>query len=115
MVVPGRWGLPAPSRRVRWSLASSIEVFLTGFLYLRWHKLRASEYEFDRELKEKRMMALTSQEREIRKQLEDALSLPEHSPIVSVAPAIALNGHSSTNGAKPKQNGTSGKKGKQKK
>ena len=63
------------------------------------------------------MTALTTQEREIRKQLEDAMSTPEHALVVTspISTDAALNGHAQVNGTKAKLNGTSGKKGKQKK
>ncbi|KAI0639360.1 hypothetical protein C8Q77DRAFT_1213944 [Trametes polyzona] len=82
-----------------------------------WQKLRATEYEFDQELKEKAMSALTTQEREIRRQLEDVISMESRRSVISMpsVPLQPLNGHSQGNGnAKPKTNGTS-KKGKQKK
>ncbi|KAI0651809.1 hypothetical protein C8Q79DRAFT_1005065 [Trametes meyenii] len=79
-----------------------------------WQKLRASEFEFDQELKEKAISALTTQERDIRRQLEDVMSLEIrkfHAP-VAATPLQPLNGHTQTNGAgKIKANG---KKGKQK-
>ncbi|KAI8995590.1 hypothetical protein BD414DRAFT_410362 [Trametes punicea] len=81
-----------------------------------WQKLRASEFEFDQELKEKAMSALTTQEREIRKQLEDAISLHNQKTAINMqsSPLRPLNGHAQANGAvKAKPNGT-GKKGKQK-
>ena len=84
-------------------------------IFHRWQKLRAHEYEFDRELKERTMLSLTTQEREIRKQLEDATNPADRMPAVAVSPAVESNGHTQTNGAKLKPNGTSGKKGKQKK
>ncbi|KAH9944420.1 uncharacterized protein BXZ73DRAFT_39097, partial [Epithele typhae] len=80
-----------------------------------WRKLRASEFDFDQELKEKTMGALTTQEREIRKQLEDAMSAPERPLMLPMLASTAPNGHALTNGSKPKANGVSGKKGKQKK
>ena len=81
----------------------------------RWQKLRASELEFDQELKEKSILALTTQEREIRKQLEDTISQPIRRTIMPGHPLQHLNGqYQSTNGIKTKPNGTSGKKGKQK-
>ncbi|KAH9849799.1 hypothetical protein C2E23DRAFT_736690, partial [Lenzites betulinus] len=79
-----------------------------------WQKLRASELEFDQELKEKAMSALTTQEREVRRQLEDVISMQsrrQHVPMPS-SPLQPLNGHAQGNGA-PKTNGA--KKGKQKK
>ena len=86
-------------------------------LFYRWQKLRAHEYEFDRELKERTMLALTTQEREIRKQLEDAMNPSDRMPAAAaaVSPTFESNGHTQTNGAKSKLNGTSGRKGKQKK
>ncbi|KAJ3010448.1 hypothetical protein NUW54_g2474 [Trametes sanguinea] len=81
-----------------------------------WQKLRALEFEFEQELKEKAMSALTSQEREIRKQLEDVISLQARKanmPTIGV-PLQPLNGRAQPNGTvKSKSNGT-GKKGKQK-
>ncbi|KAI0374210.1 hypothetical protein BV20DRAFT_936099 [Pilatotrama ljubarskyi] len=82
-----------------------------------WQKLRASEIEFDLELKEKAMAALTTQERDIRRQLEDVISLESRRTIVSLpnVPLQPMNGHRQANGSgKPKANGTSHKKGKQK-
>ncbi|KAH9898441.1 hypothetical protein C8Q73DRAFT_744400 [Cubamyces lactineus] len=80
-----------------------------------WQKLRAMEFEFDQELKEKAMATLTTQEREIRKQLEDAIALSARQaslPQASV-PLHPLNGRTQTNGTgRSKANGT--KKGKQK-
>lgn len=73
------------------------------------------EFEFDQELKEKAMATLTTQEREIRKQLEDAIALSARQaslPQASV-PLHPLNGRTQTNGTgRSKANGT--KKGKQK-
>ncbi|KAI9063027.1 hypothetical protein FKP32DRAFT_1652056 [Trametes sanguinea] len=81
-----------------------------------WQKLRALEFEFEQELKEKAMSALTTQEREIRKQLEDVISLQARKanmPTIGV-PLQPLNGRAQANGTvKSKSNGT-GKKGKQK-
>ncbi|CDO75250.1 hypothetical protein BN946_scf184967.g3 [Trametes cinnabarina] len=82
-----------------------------------WQKLRALEYEFDQELKEKAMSVLTTQEREIRKQLEDVVSLQARKAnMFSIgAPLQPLNGRAPINGTvKAKTNGT-GKKGKQRK
>ncbi|KAI0361670.1 hypothetical protein OH77DRAFT_1417942 [Trametes cingulata] len=82
-----------------------------------WQKLRATEIEFDLELKEKAMAALTTQEREIRRQLEDVISLESRRTVVPLpnVPPQPLNGNGQVNGAtKPKANGTSHKKGKQK-
>ncbi|OJT12956.1 Nucleosome-remodeling factor subunit BPTF [Trametes pubescens] len=82
-----------------------------------WQKLRANELEFDQELKEKAMSALTTQEREIRRQLEDVISLESRQPSIMVPGPIPqpVNGHTQGNGtAKSKTNGTSQKKGKQK-
>lgn len=63
------------------------------------------------------MSALTTQEREIRRQLEDVISLESRQPSIMAAtsPLLPLNGHTQGNGAvKSKTNGTSQKKGKQK-
>ncbi|KAI0757039.1 hypothetical protein C8Q80DRAFT_1091269 [Daedaleopsis nitida] len=79
-----------------------------------WQKLRGSEFEFDQELKEKAIEQLTTREREIRKQLEDAISLPTPKPTMPGPLLPPKNGHAPSNGVKAKPNGTSGKKGKQK-
>ncbi len=63
------------------------------------------------------MSALTTQEREIRRQLEDVISLESRQPSIMVPGPIPqpVNGHTQGNGtAKSKTNGTSQKKGKQK-
>ncbi|TFK89792.1 hypothetical protein K466DRAFT_574632 [Polyporus arcularius HHB13444] len=75
-----------------------------------WQKLRTSEFEFDRKAKEDAISALTAKEREIRGQLEDAISLPVRKTMV---PLQLLNGHQA-DGVKAQPNGTSGRKGKQK-
>ena len=85
-------------------------------LFNRWQKLRAHEHEFDRELKERTMLALTTQEREIRSQLEDAMNPSDRmAAVATVSPTVESNDHTQTNGAKLKLNGASGRKGKQKK
>lgn len=88
----------------------AVSSYISGMSY-RWQKLRANEFEFDQELKEKLILNLTTKEREIRKQLEDVISLPVRKPIIpgSLKP---MNGGQSSNGIKVKPNGTSGKKGK---
>ncbi|KAI0778144.1 hypothetical protein BD413DRAFT_600957 [Trametes elegans] len=83
-----------------------------------WQKLRATEFEFEQELKEKAISALTTQEREIRKQLEDVVSVQIHRPRIPIPrpPVQPPNGHTQSNGAaRTKTNGTSQRKGKQKK
>ena len=79
----------------------------------RWQKLRANEFEFDQELKEKLILNLTTKEREIRKQLEDVISMPIRRPIIPGA-MPPMNGRQVANGVKAKPNGTSRKKGKHK-
>ncbi|RPD62982.1 hypothetical protein L227DRAFT_497657 [Lentinus tigrinus ALCF2SS1-6] len=78
-----------------------------------WQKLRASEFDFDRKAKEEAISAMTAKEREIRGQLEDAISLPVRQMVISAPPLQLLNDHQ-PNGVKAKPNGTSGRKGKQK-
>ncbi|KAM5535426.1 hypothetical protein V8D89_010948 [Ganoderma adspersum] len=77
-----------------------------------WQKLRASEIECDLSMNRKSMQEVTNQEREIRKKLEDTMSIP----LRTVMPGSfqPLNGHHFANGIKSKPNGISGKKGKQK-
>lgn len=60
----------------------------------------------------KSMQEVTNQEREIRKKLEDTMSIPLRT--VTPGSSQPLNGHHFANGIKSKPNGTSGKKGKQK-
>ncbi|KAI1797841.1 hypothetical protein LXA43DRAFT_270101 [Ganoderma leucocontextum] len=77
-----------------------------------WQKLRASEIEYDLVMNRKCMQEVTNQEREIRKKLEDTMSIPLR--MVMPGSFQPSNGHHSTNGIKAKPNGTSGRKGKQK-
>ena len=78
-----------------------------------WQKLRATEIECDLEMNERLMLQLTTQEREIRTQLEDVMSAPVRKLVMPGSPHL-LNGSRAANGVKAKANGTSGKKGKQK-
>ncbi|EJF66659.1 hypothetical protein DICSQDRAFT_164500, partial [Dichomitus squalens LYAD-421 SS1] len=78
-----------------------------------WQKLRASEIECDMEMNERLMSQLTTEEREIRTQLEDVTSAPVRK-LVMPGSLHPPNGHQGVNGTKARPNGTSGKKGKQK-
>ncbi|OBZ80046.1 Set1 complex component spp1 [Grifola frondosa] len=79
-----------------------------------WQKLRSGEIDFDKDLKERAILALTTQEREIRKQIEDTMDPQAKTSVVPTSPLI--NGKTLANGMlEIKVNGDSIKKGKKRK
>ena len=64
----------------------------------RWQKLRAAEVSFEKKMKEAGLLKPTTQEREIRKRIEDLLEpqtrKPHFStPLKSSGRKLAVNGH----------------------
>ncbi|KAH9946655.1 hypothetical protein B0H21DRAFT_693343 [Amylocystis lapponica] len=82
-----------------------------------WQKLRFAEISFDKETKESALLKLTTQERDIRRQIEDVTDPKARTPVSSLpSPLQPLNGQaSSASIPKAKLNGDSMKKGKKKK
>ncbi|EMD41831.1 hypothetical protein CERSUDRAFT_110395 [Gelatoporia subvermispora B] len=88
--------------------------------HLGWQKLRAGEVEFDKEAMEAAVLKLTTQEREIRKQIEDVTDPQARASAtaLSTSPLQLLNCKVDLVNLEPpivKINGDTGKKGKKKK
>ncbi|PCH33586.1 hypothetical protein WOLCODRAFT_135204 [Wolfiporia cocos MD-104 SS10] len=84
-----------------------------------WQKLRIVEVEFDKETKETALAKLTTQERDIRRQIEDVLDPSARARSAAMKssgpPLQPLNGEATSNGLpKTKVNGDASKKGKKK-
>lgn len=81
--------------------------------HLRWQKLRAAEVSFEKEVKEGALSKLTTQEREIRKRIEDLLD-PQARDLHS-SPTLKSSGRRApVNGHTKRANGDTVKKGKKK-
>jgi len=85
-----------------------------------WQKLRAAEVEFDKDAMETAILKVTTQEREIRKQIEDVMDPQARAAAATVpmSPLQPLNGKLDLDDLGPpivRMNGDAGKKGKKKK
>ena len=85
--------------------------------YFSWQKLRQAEVEFEKGFMETSLDVLATQERELRKRMEEVNNAPDSrsipAPDVKMAPTKPPAGPNGT--AKPKVNGTTAKKGKKRK
>ena len=91
--------------------------FLLTYGYFSWQKLRQAEVEFEKGFMETSLDVLATQERELRKRMEEVNNPPDSrsipAPDVKMAPTKPPAGPNGT--AKPKVNGTTAKKGKKRK
>lgn len=84
----------------------------------RWQKLRSAEVSFEKQTLEDALLRLTTQEREIRKHIEDVVDPKAQTSVPDVMglPLQPLNGDVFANGLpKAKTNGEAVKKGKKRK